>query len=196
MEIGSIFAIVKLLDTEKVFTIQYQEDAPHIFEQLFDNWTDVEYLFDFFHEHITDLQSPYWQSVFLEKLSVEQAIDITQEQALAFEETMLTLGKQNSKTTFGNALSEIFVPLSNTYYEPLKAALKSYGTHRNSWLRIYAIHIQDVYIITGGTIKLTKAMQDRPHTQKELDKLRSVAELLRKIHFTESTDFDFISWEI
>jgi hypothetical protein len=39
-------------------------------------------------------------------------------------------------------------------------------------------------------------MQDRSHTQKELDKLRSVAELLRKIHFTESTDFDFISWEI
>ena len=28
-----------------------------------------------------------------------------------------------------------------------------------------------VYVVTGGAIKLTRTMQERPHTRQELDKL-------------------------
>lgn len=198
MGIDSIFAIVKLenTDTEKVFSIQYQENEPHIFEQLFDNWSDVEYLFDFFHEHIKDLESSHWQEKFSKKISIEQAIDITMEHALDFEKIILDLAKRNTLNVYGNSLNQIFVPLSKTFYEPLKTALKSYGTGRNSWLRIYAIHIQDVYIITGGAIKLTQAMQDRPHTQKQLDTMKFVVSELKRNGFTDNTDFYFVYVEV
>lgn len=49
-----------------------------------------------------------------------------------------------------------------------------------SWLRIYAIRVEpNVYIITGGAIKLTAKMQDREHTQRELDKLNACRDFLR-----------------
>ena len=41
-----------------------------------------------------------------------------------------------------------------------------------SWLRIYAIRLEkNVFVVTGGAIKLTHTMQERVHTQLELDKL-------------------------
>lgn len=198
MGIGSIFAIVKLgnTDTEKVFSIQYQENESHIFEQLFDNWSDFEYLFDFFHEHTNDLHNSHWQKKFGKKLSIEQAIDITVEHALDFEKTILALAEKNTTNGYGNSLNQIFVPLSKTFHEPLKTALKSYGTGRDSWLRIYAVHIQDVYIITGGAIKLTELMQDRPHTQKQLDSMKLVVSELKRNGFTKNTDFDFVYVEV
>ena len=104
--------------------------------------------------------------------------------------------KKNTINSHGNSLTQIFFPISKTYYEPLKAALKSYGSHKKSWLRIYAIQIQDVFIITGGAIKLTQTMQEREHTQQELNNLIKVANELKKNLFTENTDFDFISFEI
>jgi hypothetical protein len=43
---------------------------------------------------------------------------------------------------------------------------------RQSWLRIYALRIEErAYIITGGSIKLTAIMSEREHTKRELLKL-------------------------
>jgi len=44
-----------------------------------------------------------------------------------------------------------------------------------TWLRLYAVHYDGKYIVTGGAVKLTKDMK-RPHLKAELYKL----ELLRK----------------
>lgn len=38
----------------------------------------------------------------------------------------------------------------------------------------------NVYIVTGGTIKLTATMQDREHTQIELDKLNTCRNYLQQ----------------
>lgn len=52
-------------------------------------------------------------------------------------------------------------------------------TKHASWLRIYAIRIDpNVYIVTGGAIKLTAKMQDREHTQIELEKLNKCRNFL------------------
>ena len=49
-----------------------------------------------------------------------------------------------------------------------------------SWLRIYAIRIEpNVYIVTGGAIKLTATMQEREHTLKELAKLNACRDFLK-----------------
>ena len=59
-----------------------------------------------------------------------------------------------------------------------------------SWLRIYAIRLEkNVFVITGGAIKLTRAMQDRPHTKKELDKLNRCRQYLLSNGVFDSESF-------
>lgn len=44
---------------------------------------------------------------------------------------------------------------------------------------MYALRVEDdVYIITGGAIKLTQKMQDRKHTNLELNKIESCRSFL------------------
>ena len=51
---------------------------------------------------------------------------------------------------------------------------------KNPWLRIYAIRIaSNTYVITGSTIKLTKNMDERKHTNDELDKFKKAIAFLK-----------------
>lgn len=80
-------------------------------------------------------------------------------------------------------LDLIFRPLSNSRIAECllgreKARLKNL-VGRSSWLRIYAIKLaKGIYIVTGGAIKLTATMQERPHTAKELTKIEKVRNFL------------------
>ena len=52
-------------------------------------------------------------------------------------------------------------------------------TGHASWLRVYAIRLEkNVFIVTCGAIKLTRTMQDRSHTQEELNKLNQCRQYL------------------
>ena len=56
---------------------------------------------------------------------------------------------------------------------------KAYGSSYPSWLRMYALKIgDDMYLITGGTIKLTDRMDERAHTHKELRKIEACMDFL------------------
>ena len=58
------------------------------------------------------------------------------------------------------------------------------------WLRIYAIRLNDgKYIITGGAIKLTEKMQDRPHTAFELKKIEIVRDFLKSLGVFDDEGF-------
>ncbi|WP_233555828.1 hypothetical protein [Bacteroides sp. AM10-21B] len=47
-------------------------------------------------------------------------------------------------------------------------------------MRIYAIRLEaNVYIVTGGAIKLTHLMQDKEHTVLELEKLNKCKAFLK-----------------
>ena len=76
-------------------------------------------------------------------------------------------------------LDKIFRPLENSRTSEMllgkeKAKVKDRPQHA-SWLRIYAIKLEPgCYIITGGAIKLTRTMQEREHTLKELNKMEQV----------------------
>ena len=51
--------------------------------------------------------------------------------------------------------------------------MKSYGTGRPSFLRMYAIKLKNnLYVITGGGIKLADTIQDSPDLQN-IDKVRA-----------------------
>lgn len=63
-------------------------------------------------------------------------------------------------------------------------------THHRSWLRIYALKLQDgCYIITGGAIKLTRTMQEREHTLMELLKQEQVRQFLLQNHIIDTDSF-------
>ena len=66
-------------------------------------------------------------------------------------------------------LDEFFRLLNNNEYRLREL---SFQKGRERYLRLYAIRIdENCFVITGGAIKLTHLMKDRPHTQRELDKL-------------------------
>lgn len=80
-----------------------------------------------------------------------------------------------------STLSDFFRPLENRELElePYNLQkLKGRDGERKSYLRIYAIRYKDKIVVTGGAIKLTDRMEERPHTNDELKKLEFVKAFL------------------
>jgi hypothetical protein len=189
MIINTIFAIQKIYGN--LYSVQFEENKPHALEQIFDDWKDPEVLFDFFEDNKEDLQSGFFGEI-----SVSNAIEITMLQAEQFENQILKLSKQ-SLTNYGSPFDKLFVNLINApafNNSFLNISVKAYGPNsqaKTSWLRVYAIRVDNVFIITGGAIKLTKNMNDRTHTKIEYDKLRIVVNSLKENFLTEKSDFNF-----
>lgn len=85
--------------------------------------------------------------------------------------------------TSDNELNKLFRPLENSrIHEMLLSREKAKGKRISghpSWLRLYALKLDDdIYLITGGAIKLTRKMSERPHTVNELRKMETVRNYL------------------
>lgn len=138
---------------------------------LFRNWTNGEYLLDFFMANFDDLNKHFR----IER--IDQAVNDTFEDADALQELILEF-------PFTERLDNVFKPLDITDSCARELSReKARNWHRRnhaSWLRIYAIRLEpNVYIVTGGAIKLTRTMQEREHTSLELQKLNRCKEYLR-----------------
>lgn len=168
MEIVRIFA-------DQLTSFRYDTDQPDEFSRLFSQWQDPEFLYNFFTEHIEDLQSGFFGTV-----SLPTAIRRTRDEARKLEHMLLQLaiGKHDD-------LDSIFLPL--TLEEPIELTRsKAKGDTQRSWLRIYAIKLQsNVYVVTGGSIKLTRGMQDRNHTMLELRKFERCKDFLHEQGVTD-----------
>ena len=63
-------------------------------------------------------------------------------------------------------------------------------------LRLYAIRLGiNEYVVTGGTIKLTKGLQERTHTAHELTKLNQVSSFLKRLGIDDASDFRFMEFK-
>ena len=162
MKIVHIFA-------DKLFAIQYDDEEIDELERLFDEWQDLEYLENFFEEHKADLKSGFYSSEI-----IENAVLNTFEEAKSLRTQLDELSEYS--------LESLFKPLDNLEYRSvLLSKRKAYGNRHKSWLRLYAIRIEkDMYVITGGAIKLTSSMDERLHTQKELNKLEKCRNWLKE----------------
>lgn len=139
---------------------------------LFEQWNDANYLFKFFRDNIDDLKS------YFKVERVSQAIQDTFEDSDALEELILTF-------PYTEELDTLFKPLDVTdtkSMELTRQKARNWECERHdSWLRIYAIRLEpNVYVVTGGAIKLTRAMQDKEHTMIELNKLNKCKEFLKR----------------
>jgi hypothetical protein len=162
---------------DSLYAVRYNDSVSDEFKRLFEAWSDVEYLESFFEEHKADLQKEFYDYI-----TVEDAIFQTLDEASDLEQELIEIA-ENGKTNNNDNLQTIFKPLYNQdkkkYPIPDYQDSKVYGSNRKSWLRIYAIRIEkNVFIITGGAIKLVPRIDDRDHLKDELDKLDKVKEFL------------------
>lgn len=138
---------------------------------LFRNWTNGDYLLDFFMENFDDLKSYFH----IER--IDEAVNDTFEDAEALQEMVLDI-------PYTEHLDDIFRPLGvmdGRSCELSREKARNWDRVRHdSWLRIYAIRLApNVYVVTGGAIKLTRTMQERKHAAMELQKLNHCREYLK-----------------
>ena len=138
-----------------LWAVRYEGDSDNILAMTFDMWNDHDWLRDFFMANSSDL------SRYFKITNLNQAI----------------------YDTISDELDSLFKPLENLRTaEVLLGKEKAKGNRifrHDSWLRLYAIRFQrNSYLVTGGTIKLTRTMQEREHTLEELRKLENVRNFL------------------
>jgi len=162
---------------DNLLTVKYYGQDEDEFAKIFNEWTDIKHLDNFFSTNESDLKRPHWGGI-----TIEQAIIETRREALKFRGHLKIMSSKTKKERI-SVFARLFHPLSN--YEPELSYLnkkKVYGLRKKTWLRLYAIKVcDDMFIITGGTIKLTDRMDERPHTLNELRKLEKCRQYLKEI---------------
>ena len=166
----------KILDDGRLWAVRYDNEPDNCFDSLFAKWYDMSWLRAFFQENITDL------SAYFKITDVYQAVMETLQEAKVLQCLMLDISPQAN-------LDELFRHLENSRYSEMslgKEKAKGNGLgYRPSWLRIYAIKMdKGAYLITGGAIKLTATMSERPHTLAELAQLEQVRNKLIELGAT------------
>lgn len=168
MEIVSIF-------DGRLYAFQYLGEADDELYRLLKLWQDMQYVREFLKHNQTDL--PYGTDIELLALKIGNW-------GLDMYGIINDLATDESKT-----LDAFFSPLHNQEY---RAGVKlSMQKGRTMELRLYALKVdQNLFVITGGAIKLTKNMQDRPHTQLELDKLARGRAFLNEQDIFDADSFE------
>jgi hypothetical protein len=186
MKIKPIFAST---NGDGLYAVHYDEFSSDEFSRLFEMWQDLPFLYEFFEKNQPYLLNPYFRNTH-SITNVADAADKTFEYARAFEAKLKSIEKSRNISL-------------QTYFEPLSLTVKEskspykYKT-KERWLRLYALHIdKNVYVITGGAIKLTDTMQAHPLTNEELHKLERCKQfLLNESVFDTDSLIEFMEWEV
>lgn len=160
----------KILENNTLWAVRYDGTKDNALRELFAQWSDPEWLVDFFLKNINDL------ATYFKITDINQAIYDTIEDSHRMQCLILDISPEAN-------LDLLFRPLENNRTSEMllskeKARIKNRPQHA-SWLRIYAIKLEPgCYIITGGAIKLTRTMQERAHTLAELKHMEIVRQFL------------------
>ena len=176
----------KILDNNTLWAVRYDDAEDNALQQVFSQWSDPEWLVDFFMENMSDLES------YFKITDINQAIYDTIDDNMRMQCLILDISPEAN-------LDYIFRPLNNSRTSEMllckeKARIKE-RPHHDSWLRIYAIKLEPgCYIITGGAIKLTRTMMERSHTLAELNKMEKVRNILLASGAVDADGFvDYLS---
>lgn len=136
---------------------------------LFDDWENPLFLFEFFTDNQSDLNGEW---------TIEEAIVKTKQEVKKFRKRMMDYASNSP-----HDLNQLFTNLYNNEY---KQSILGRQKAKQIWLRLYALKItqeekEDIYVITGGMIKLTKNMEDRNHGRLERDKINQCRDHLKAI---------------
>ena len=132
MKIVNIFAHVK----NKLLSVQFEPIDTDEFTLAFRNWNDTEYLEDFFENNKNDLQSGFYG-----KISIEDAIFSTIDEARVFEEKIRRVAKIGKFKTKSSLHDLVFYPLHKNDQTFKLQETRAYGTDDKSWLQIGRAHV-------------------------------------------------------
>src|SRR5438034_4302916 len=126
-------------------------------------------------------------------MSVMEDILKVQSEAADFVSQLYSI--KNRKPGYKESVSEIFDQLHKNGFEyeglnynMYKARPEIDGEH--PFLRIYALKLENSFIVTGGLIKLVKTLpKDREPLKSELQKLRSIADYIKAAKIQTCYDF-------
>ena len=160
----------------KLFSAQFEGEelastgeVQNAFSKVRAEWRDPNWFRSFFTEFRQDYFD-FYGSARLNRIVIE---------ALEFADDLF---EELAEHVVLGDLESLFKPLENSenvqIYELQKLKVK--GRERKSYLRRYAVRFRDEFVITGGAVKLTKFMKDRPHTRLALNRLEAVAQFLRQ----------------
>jgi hypothetical protein len=152
MKIVSIFE-------DSLFAICYGDGSLNEFDKLMDLWTDVAYLKEF--------------AVKNKVRDVAQFVEDRLAEADKLQDTLDDMMKNH------HPLERYFMPLHN-HESGFKILSLQKGKLSKSKLRIYAIKIdENMFLITGGAIKMSQEMKDHEDTKNELEKLNAAQQYLK-----------------
>jgi hypothetical protein len=157
------------------------------YHKFFDNWSDTGYLLAFFKSNSNDLYSGFYNEI-----TIDQAIDKTLDELdfLKAKINELVTKGFNSKEINLDNLFQPLKPIDYKFTELLETKAKAHREISSKpWLRLYAVRLnKNLFVITGGTIKLTATMQEREHTKVELEKSKKVLAFLKDNNILDSDD--------
>lgn len=165
--------IIDIFANEKLYAFKYDGEDDHELDRLLELWTNPEYLEEFLETNCKDLPSnktPY-------KLFNE-----IQDNAEELEDILIDIAESDDRQ-----FEEFFKALDNNEYKVLELSRQK---GRKNYLRIYALRIdKNCFVITGGAIKFTHLMQDRPHTNQELIKIEMCRQYLKENDIYDTDSF-------
>lgn len=183
--------IVRIIAEPKptLYAIRFSTDKSNELDRNFELWNDPEYLRSFFKEHSSDLRR--YGRYHKRHYSINDAVRKTLDDAIRLENELLDIAEPDAEGEY-DVLQAYFKQLNDmeTGLYPLQKS-KGKLLKYKSWLRLYAIRIDtDLYVVTGGVIKLTKKMKEREHTQVELDKMKRAVNYLRRKNLINKREFE------
>lgn len=171
-----------------LFSIKYEKENLSEFELFFLRMRDHEWLFNFFRGNLLALKS------IDASLSIDKAILKT---TLEVEQIKESLYQTFNNGCYGEdvGLDKIFRPLNNHEYEILdlqKTKTKAdKKLIRNPWCRLYAIRVErNLFIVTGGGIKLTRRMEESIYLKNELKKIDHAQIFLKSQNILSGSDLN------
>lgn len=173
--------IIDIFANGKLYAFHYNGEENHELDRLIDLWNDPTHLHAFIKTHFKDVPKDKTSyQVFNDILNnVGELEDILDEIA--------TDGNRQFK--------EFFSPLHNQEYKVVELSMQK---GKKNYLRLYALKIDDnCFVITGGAIKFTHLMEERPHTLEELNKINRCRDFL-KSHgvFDNDSFYEFITQDL
>jgi len=169
-----------------LYSVKYDLDEFDKYNDLFEKWTDLLWVKQFIDDNVQYLDCDLFNIK-----SKQEAYNRIVEEAYDLEDYYYKLLDNAKKGESPNFISH-FQPLDGQYryiYEYIP--MKSYGTKRPSFLRMYALKIDDCFLIVDGGIKLAMKMQDAPDIKEHVfNNINNVRLFLRQNGITDVYDVE------
>ncbi len=165
-----------------LWSIKYKEHDLCEFFRLIKQWSNIEFLFEYFESHKELLNTDYWKRNGI--MSIEMAVKRVNAEIASFKKELIEANRQgaiNDEVT----LNKIFLNLhGNVFYigrSTKKEQVKAKPNFYAPLLRFYGLRLEKRQIlITGGGIKLTEKIQQTPGLDKEIERTILIDNILKE----------------